>query len=627
MNALWNRNGIKTGVLAAALAAAVYAHDGNHGLVFGARTNAAQEVPKVTLEGDPQGLIGFKLNETQDTMLVYGAFQGLSSAVTKFHIHAGEKGQAGPVALDVFPLVKDRTIAANWTGFGPKDVRQFLRGAYYINVHTSAYPNGEMRGQIDPEMDRLWTAELKGGNAIPAVATPATGVAIFQLSPDDSILTVKAYLQGIPDSVTGAHIHEGGAASTGNVVANLVSRLSGNTIAARIRVSSLARPAAFLDSLKKGSLYVNVHTEANTSGEIRGQLKPRQGIAFQANLNGANEAPAVVTPATGLGLFTLSDNDSLLTVNVVFGGLKDSVTAAHLHRGAPGTSGPVVVNLTSGISGNSVTANIVLGNLADQDAFLADLVKGNIYVNVHTKANTAGEIRGQVVLPARIGFAFNLTGAQEVPVVPGSGFAAAIATLDADGTNIKFETLADGLSSPLKMAHFHQGAFGVNGGLALNVTGSFSDNASSGVWTDRDAIPLTPVLAEAFHSSGLYLNIHTQSHPDGELRGQAADLKASRSVSTVAISLPPAGGQARGRDGIRLHMAANGRGLRLEGRPSATVALSLIDVTGKLRRGFRVGIGADAFSPELDLTSLRPGLYFATWEEGGSLRKASFLRP
>jgi hypothetical protein len=92
-------------------------------------------------------------------------------------------------------------------------------------------------------------------------------------------------------------------------------------------------------------------------------------------------------------------------------GISD-VTQAHIHIGHPGENGPVVVTLfplagqnelrsgaVSGVlSSGNITAQDLMGPLAGKT--LVDLVReiesGNAYVNVHTKTNPGGEIRGQL---------------------------------------------------------------------------------------------------------------------------------------------------------------------------------------------------------------------------------------
>jgi hypothetical protein len=106
-------------------------------------------------------------------------------------------------------------------------------------------------------------------------------------------------------------------------------------------------------------------------------------------LSGNQEVPPVSTAATGSGtirvLMDKSVSGSVMTSGV-------AGTAAHIHQGAPGQNGPVIIPLTKTTDNEwSVPAGIRL-NDTQYEAFKF----GNLYVNVHSAANPAGEIRGQL---------------------------------------------------------------------------------------------------------------------------------------------------------------------------------------------------------------------------------------
>ena len=106
-------------------------------------------------------------------------------------------------------------------------------------------------------------------------------------------------------------------------------------------------------------------------------------------LSGGNEVPPVSSSASGSGTIMVAADKSVsgsISTRGVAG------TAAHIHAGAAGKNGPVVVPLAkSGDSGWSVPAGAKLTD-AQYDSF----TKGELYVNVHSAANKAGEIRGQL---------------------------------------------------------------------------------------------------------------------------------------------------------------------------------------------------------------------------------------
>jgi hypothetical protein len=106
-------------------------------------------------------------------------------------------------------------------------------------------------------------------------------------------------------------------------------------------------------------------------------------------LTGAEETPPVTTAATGEGKISVGKD------NTIKGKIKttgvDGV-AAHIHVGAPGQSGPPVVTLTKDKDGNWVVPD---GTKLTAEQ-MASFKSGNLYVNVHSAAHAAGEIRGQL---------------------------------------------------------------------------------------------------------------------------------------------------------------------------------------------------------------------------------------
>jgi hypothetical protein len=120
------------------------------------------------------------------------------------------------------------------------------------------------------------------------------------------------------------------------------------------------------------------------------------------NLTGNEEVPPVQTEATGIVEFIPIGMDSVdYSVNATN---IQGVTAGHIHLGAKGENGPVVVTLfkydtpMNEVSENgTITADKLEGPLAGKQ--ISDLAaagnNGTLYVNVHTEQNPNGEIRGQ----------------------------------------------------------------------------------------------------------------------------------------------------------------------------------------------------------------------------------------
>ncbi len=121
---------------------------------------------------------------------------------------------------------------------------------------------------------------------------------------------------------------------------------------------------------------------------------------ISTRMTGANENPAVTTPANGTFIAT-PGTDSLKWQMQAYG---NGLLVAHIHSGAAGTNGPVVAflygpdagkNLVD-VGGTLTVANLVGPMAGNWKAFSDALAAGTLYANAHTAANPGGEARGQI---------------------------------------------------------------------------------------------------------------------------------------------------------------------------------------------------------------------------------------
>jgi len=146
-----------------------------------------------------------------------------------------------------------------------------------------------------------------------------------------------------------------------------------------------------LRSLGKAAVVVAVAVASSTSAQAQ--------TSFISFLNGAQEAPTPrVTPAFGNGTVLLNAARTQITINLSFQGLLAPITVAHIHNGAFGVSGPVIIDIRSlmTLSPDLTAGSIVNATLNVTSDQASILLAGNGYFNLHTSVFPGGEIRGQI---------------------------------------------------------------------------------------------------------------------------------------------------------------------------------------------------------------------------------------
>jgi len=113
------------------------------------RMNSTQEVPSLTAPGTAAARI--TVNTTTRAISGTVNFSGLSAPATAGHIHLAPAGSNGPV---IIPLVGGLRVTSGRmrvppaTVLLPAQLRALRSNRLYLNIHTSANPGGEIRGQI-----------------------------------------------------------------------------------------------------------------------------------------------------------------------------------------------------------------------------------------------------------------------------------------------------------------------------------------------------------------------------------------------------------------------------------------------------------------------------------------------
>jgi uncharacterized repeat protein (TIGR01451 family) len=131
---------------------AIYEIKSKPGLVFVANLTGAQETPPNN--SSATGRASLVLSPDEKTARVSLAFSGLSSGQTDAHIHGA--AAPGVSASPVFPLPLGQLSDFSIT-LTPSQVQDLKNGLYYINVHSSNFPGGEIRGQFASSLSAVTT--------------------------------------------------------------------------------------------------------------------------------------------------------------------------------------------------------------------------------------------------------------------------------------------------------------------------------------------------------------------------------------------------------------------------------------------------------------------------------------
>jgi len=257
------------------------------------------EVPMVTsvasgtamFTSHPQGVVGYTLEITNPANIdFYGA---------GVHIHCGGIAMVGPVVVILVAggsgftselltseiTLTDADVANTECGSTILEVMNKLKlGEAYVNAHSEANPNGEIRG-TGIELEAT-TFPLSGEYEVPSVDSSVTGTATFAHSTGMLKFEIEIInpLERKIFGAAGAHIHCGGPDEAGPVAAFMVDELAGGNDANMITETGLLTDedvidvgcGATIDELKasiyEGTAYVNVHSFDLPGGATRGQV-------------------------------------------------------------------------------------------------------------------------------------------------------------------------------------------------------------------------------------------------------------------------------------------------------------------------------------------------------------------
>ena len=253
-----------------------------------------------------------------------GSFNDLSSPFDAAvaggsHIHSAWPGQNGGVNI----ILDANTATNNLSGMYMANSNMYTlsSGAIdtlmmrmnYVNIHTSAFGGGELRGQIVPLANSYLFTNLAPIHTMPVVNTNARGALMVERVQNNIML--YGTFEGLESKVAtaiagGAHIHLGDVTTSGGVEFILNPAFAIDTMSASYDAmeNSFSLTETQVSNLLMGDNYVNIHTINNQGGELRGQF-----------LSDYNNAPDMNTISAPMNAATVNiDTNAFAQIEVMW---------------------------------------------------------------------------------------------------------------------------------------------------------------------------------------------------------------------------------------------------------------------------------------------------------------------
>ena len=238
----------------------------------------------------------FVIDTQANTLRYHIRISGLSSAEMAAHIHGMDPhGSAATGVIHHMPFGSPKIGVWN---YAEAQEGSILAGLTYVNIHTTNFRNGEIRGQITNSL-----ATIEG----PQEPTASTAIGVGHFSHDlaGNRLGFFIHYGGLSSAENAAHIH--GFAPRGSAAGVLFPFALGSP-----KLGFWTYAAAQEEGILDGLTYVNIHTANFGGGEIRGQIEPRFSCAADVDRNltvDIADVPPFVDCLIGVGACTCADVD------------------------------------------------------------------------------------------------------------------------------------------------------------------------------------------------------------------------------------------------------------------------------------------------------------------------------
>ncbi len=255
------------------------------------------------------------------TLRISGTINDLLGELQAMHIHIGMAGTNGPVAYELNPQITNGGFGANLLSvdntfqLSQAMVDTLEDRGLYINVHTSLFPSGEVRGQILPDADAYYYANLMASNLVDAYVTDAAGALSIEVRNGNMTITGSYNELDSPynfDSQGGSHLKFGLPGEDGPTLFSLVpielDSLNG-IFEAQSNTFNISN--ADLSILERRSLYADLDTDERPNGALRGVLTPILKGIFRSQLGSMHHHHIMNDTARGTMQIDLDVNNNI----------------------------------------------------------------------------------------------------------------------------------------------------------------------------------------------------------------------------------------------------------------------------------------------------------------------------
>lgn len=187
-------------------------------------------------------------------------------------IHSGNAGRNGPMVFLLTTLFSGGASSGSIENvrISFADSLEFWNHELYVNIQSTAFPAGLLRGQVNTDVEVAVNVNLSGSNLVPPVSTTATGTAVLRVTSDKRLYST-VYVSNAPagDEFSRSHIHIGTATQNGISMLRLADNAGDFNVLKNIQLTDTE-----YTTLKQNSLYVLVRSNNYLSGILRGQIRP-----------------------------------------------------------------------------------------------------------------------------------------------------------------------------------------------------------------------------------------------------------------------------------------------------------------------------------------------------------------